>query len=193
MIEVSLTGLDFVNLDAERHRVALSRALNATVRRARTDTAQHVRQVLALPAAYSAPSSGRLMVGQPASPSRLVTEIVARDEPIPLARFARGTPVHGKPATIMVKPGITRSSPRMIYIRTRRGEMLVALRLRPGETVRSKWSPPRSFIAPNMPVLFGPTLAQVALQRRGGGYWPEREQAWVNYLLSEYLRLAKWV
>ena len=132
---------------------AASRAINRTTERARTAGAREIRKQVNLPARYV---SDNLFAGAAASPGNLEREIVGKQRPVSLARFARGTPEStqrvgqvslemqtGRVSFIGSKQG-GKTRAFLIRLRGRGGDtgananIGLAVRLKPGETIRNK-------------------------------------------------------
>lgn len=104
-----------------------------------------------------------------ATPARLETRISARQRPTSLARFASGGAA-GQGATVRVKPGRSVRLKGAFTVRLRAGTVLddenfnvgLAVRLKPGQTIRNKRDTSRMVhLAPNVVLLYGPSVDQV--------------------------------
>jgi hypothetical protein len=188
-------GLDnLANLDEVKDDILKSavQAINKTADRARTRAAEAIRQQVAFPAQYLAPSSKRLIVTERATMSGLEAKIRARHRPTSLARFVSGTPRRGQGVSVEVQPGRRKNMPRAFLMKLRSGSadidtrhnMGLAVRLRPGETLANK----RNVIAMKngLYLLYGPSVNQV--------FWQVSQDIQgetVDYLEAEFSRLLE--
>lgn len=112
----------------------------------------------------------RLGVTQRASPSRLEVKVTGRHRPTSLARFVTRGVVGGKGGVaVRVKTGSgARSMKNAFLVRLRAGGGIsddnfnvgLAVRLKPGQTL-NKTHKIVSYLAPNTPLLYGPSIEQV--------------------------------
>ena len=139
-------------------------AINKTADQARTKSDREIRAQVAFPATYLSPSTGRLTVSQRARRGDLEARIKGRHRPTSLARFATKS---GKAVNVEVKPGLSTFLPRAFLIRLRAGSGItetkfnqgLAIRLKPGETLRNKKQAIR--MASGLYLLYGPSVDQV--------------------------------
>jgi hypothetical protein len=148
-------------------------ALNDTARDAvKKDIPVAVQKQVAFPAGYLA-LPNRLYIDAPATNGNLSTDIIGRDRPTSLARFATGLASFGTkqttPVRIEVKPGHPEEMKRVFPVRLNAGanaddgyNVGLAIRLKPGETLARRTlgnSVPEIF--PNVFLLYGPSVNQV--------------------------------
>ena len=187
--EASVSGLE-----ARNPKIA-ARVLNRVARDERVRIARRIRQQVALPASYLAPSGGRLAVVKKAAPNSLTAIIRARARPTSLARFARGRSRRG-PVRVEVKPGRLRTVGRGFLIPLRSGNtdtlgnLGLAIRLRPGESVRNRRvEVRRGGRLKGLALLYGPSVQQVFLDRSGRGVAEDEIPAILRHMEHEYFRL----
>lgn len=170
---------------------AARQAVNKTVRRTRASSARNIRRQVNLPARYVSGQKGRLTIGKLAQGNDLEASIRGRERPTSLAQFVSAGSVGRKGGvSVQVKPGETRRMPRAFLIKLRAGtgsidtkfNLGLAMRLRPGETVRNK----RQFVklAKNLYLLYGPSVNQVFASVAN-----EEAPGAATYLEKEFLRL----
>lgn len=168
-----------------------SRAINRTADRTRTRAADKIKEQVNFPPSYLNPSQGRLVVKKKASPDDLEAVISARTRPTMLARFASGTPGQNG-VTVQVAPGFSRLMQKAFLITLpagrgntdTKGNLGVAIRLRPGEVIRNKKVMQR--VRGNLYLLFGPSIDQV-FQTVRDDVSPEA----MDYLATEFSRLLE--
>lgn len=166
MVAVQSTALDDLNemtADMARNMV---RAINKTVERGRAAAAKLMRDQVAFPASYLAPSGNRLTIDKRANGEDLSAVIRGRHRPTSLARFAAGS---ARPrqigARITVQPGLATFLPRAFFIRLRSGNadlrnnMGLAIRLPEGQRPSRAYKPTELF--PGLWLLYGPSVDQV--------------------------------
>jgi hypothetical protein len=172
---------------------AASQAINRTAERARTDADRAIRLQVAFSAAYLAPSGGRLAVTRTANPNDLAAIITGRGRPTSLARFVvGGAPGQRGGVSVAVKPGVAKFMPRAFLLRLRAGAAIddssfnlgLAIRLRPGESIRNKKETVR--IASGLYLLYGPSVNQVFDAVRG-----DIAPAEAQFLEDEFNRLLE--
>lgn len=138
-------------------------AINTTARDRRSDSAKEIRQQINFPARYLSGSNGRLTVSQKASPRRLEAAITGRDRPTSLARFATSRdPAASRRkggVSVTVAPGETKFMQGAFLMNLRGGNLGLALRLKPGETIRNKTQVRR--VSKGLYLLYGPSVNQV--------------------------------
>lgn len=165
---VFVEGLDALQNFEELKRgieLAAIRAINRTADKGRTRAARELRSQVAFPAQYVSPGGGRLVVSQRASAGSLEARIRGRHRPTSLARFATAATKEG--VRVEVKPGVAKFMPRAFLIRLNQGASRtdtkfnqgLAIRLRPGETLRNKTQAIR--MASGLYLLYGPSVDQV--------------------------------
>lgn len=171
---VAVDGLDALqdleNLPREIERAAFQ-AINKVTDRTYAASGRAIRKQVAFPARYLTGTSGRLQVTQRAQSGSLEAEITGRHRPTSLARFARS----GSPAStrrrggtmVEVSPGSPKFMERAFLLRLRAGaagidtksNLGLAIRLRPGETLRNKRLATRRWNG--LYLLYGPSVDQV--------------------------------
>lgn len=197
---VFVEGLDDLKkLDGTKQavRVAASRAINKITRDGRAQIARDVRDQVKLPASYVAPGQKRLYVSQQATRSSLEGRITARGRATSLARFVQGTPRPGQGVRVEVSPGRSRYMKRAFLIRLPAGKsdvdtkynMGLAVRLRPGETLRNKATARR--VEKGLYLLYGPSVDQVFRAKDGSGVATDRAPKFAGDLEREFLRLLE--
>jgi hypothetical protein len=107
----------------------------------------------------------RLGVKQTASPTRLEARVEGRDRPTSLARFAKGgqTPknTRNKGVVVKVKRGKTTTLKKSWLINLKNGNLGLAVRLKVGEKLNNKTTEDYTRLAPNVYLLYGPSVNQV--------------------------------
>lgn len=104
----------------------------------------------------------RLKVTRRATPNVLEATIRGRDRPTSLARFAQGqTPANtrGRGVRVTVKRGQTEVMRRAFLVNLRNGNRGLAVRLKPGETLRNTSGAVQ--LEGNVYLLYGPSVDQV--------------------------------
>lgn len=143
---------------------AVSLAMNdVSERKAVPAIRRETESQVAFPKGYL-DSPDRLGVTKRASPNNLEVVITARDRPTSLARFAPGqTPenTRGKPLYVQVKRGRTVRLNKAFMVRLKNGNIGLAVRLKPGESLRNKTDMKAVALANNVYLLYGPSVDQV--------------------------------
>lgn len=172
---------------------AASQAINRTADRTRTSAAREILKQVAFPPSYLNPSQGRLAVTKKASTDDLEARITARARPTMLARFAvGGSPGSGNGVRVQVAPGFSKFMKRAFLITLpagrggtdTKGNLGVAIRLRPGEVIHNKKVMQR--LRGNLYLLFGPSVDQVFTTVRED-VSPEAQ----DFLATEFSRLLE--
>jgi hypothetical protein len=173
-VRITTRGLDDLKRYFERlpevANTAARMAINDTLAFAKTEGSRRIRKDINFKPGYL---QDNLTIARKASDNRLEGEIVGRDRPTSLARFATGNPTFGRrkkgsAIKVNVSPdGGTRTIPDAFYMRLRRGKSIegdsfnigLAIRLKPGETIRNK----REMVAfsKGLYLLYGPSVGQV--------------------------------
>lgn len=184
-------------LDSDSRRRAASQAINRIAKETRTDMAREIRRRVNLPSSYVSPSGRRLAVSKFASPNSLQAEIFARGRATSLARFVTSSGgVNTAGVSVSVVPGKVVDLKRAFLIRLPQGSAEVtdtknnlglAVRLRPGEMLRNKYSASR--VAKGLYVLYGPSVAQIFEANDGKGLKDEMIPEIETRLEAEFLRL----
>lgn len=146
---------DIENLDASILRRA-RQAINSTLRRARTAIDRDIRQQVAFPARYL---GSRLRVTQFAKGNSLQGTISGRDRPTSLARFATSSQPLKRDIRVQVSPGSRKRMQRAFLMPLNGGNLGLAMRLKPGESVRNKKFMRR--VSKGLYLLYGPSVNQV--------------------------------
>ena len=165
---VAVEGLDGLYTDfaeiTDKIAARASMAINATARKFRTKASRLMRDQVAFPARYlDDKSSGKLRVRRQASAARLEAAIEGRFDPTSLTRFVKGAVTHGrKSPRLQVSKGVTSKIPNSFIMNLASGNQGLAIRLKPGETVRNK----RRMVSfskkdANLYLLYGPSVDQV--------------------------------
>lgn len=160
-----LSALDDLEEIPRKIEIAAIRAINKTADRGRKRASEEIRQQVAFSPSYLSPSGGRLTVSQRAQGGSLEARIRGQHRPTSLARFA--TRVTGEGVQVQVKPGVAKFLPRAFLIKLNRGagrtetqfNRGLAIRLKPGETLRNKKQAIR--MANGLYLLYGPSVDQV--------------------------------
>ena len=172
---------------------ALLRSINKTADRARTLASQDIREQVAFPASYLAPSAKRLFVSTKATKaSPFEAAISGRDRPTSLARFSNQKPLgggqrhRGGQVAVTVKPGVRRYIKRAFLITLNNSNV--------GLAVRTDGGPPSNAYAPkeigkNLWLLYGPSVDQVlSAASNGGGIYEEIVPETLDFLNDEFNR-----
>lgn len=146
---------DIETLDA-RVLLRARQAINDTLRRARTALDREIRQQVAFPARYL---GTRLRVSQFAHGTSLQGTITGRDRPTSLARFATGKPSARGGVRVQVAPGSRKQMRRAFLMELKHGNIGLAIRLKPGETIRHKKYLAK--VSRGLYLLYGPAVNQV--------------------------------
>lgn len=104
----------------------------------------------------------RLRVARRANRSAIEAVIRGRDRATSLARFARGQNpgnTRGRGVRVQVKPGRTKTLKKAFMVRLNNGNIGLAVRLKPGQTLNNSQAAVR--LAENVYLLYGPSVDQV--------------------------------
>lgn len=179
---------DFDNV-ADRIKTRASMAINATARKFRTEGSREIRKQVAFPARYlDSKADGKLRVRRQASAERLEAAIEGRFDPTSLANFVTGSKARGrKNPKLRVSPGSTTFIPNSFIINLANQNKGLAIRLKPGESLRNK----RKMISftkadANLYLMYGPSVDQV-FRSVAGDISPEA----ALFLEREFLRLTE--
>ena len=172
---------------------ALLRSINKTADRARTLASQDIREQVAFPASYLAPSAKRLFVSTKATKASPFEAVISgRDRPNSLARFTNQKPLgggqrhRGGQLAVTVKPGVRRYIKRAFLITLNNSNV--------GLAVRTDGGPPNNAYAPkeigkNLWLLYGPSVDQVlSAASNGGGIYEEIVPETLDFLNDEFNR-----
>jgi hypothetical protein len=174
-------------------KLSAVRAINKIARDGRAAASREIRKQVAFPPAYVSPSQGRLAVTRQATRSSLEAAIGARARSTSLARFATNKGGPGG-VSVVVKPGKATAIRRAFLIRLRAGtanldtksNLGLAIRLRPGETLRNKYAAKR--MQNGLYLLYGPSVDQVFLNNAGKGVAADLEPEVLEKLEAEFVR-----
>ena len=174
---------------------AARRAVNRTTDRARTRAARAIREQVNFPASYLAPSGGRLTVSKYAEGDDLEGRVRGQERPTSLARFIVGSPSRKAGVTVQVAPGRARRLKRAFLIKLPQGRSSItdtrfnlglAVRLKPGETMRNKT---RSLkLENNLYLLYGPSVQQAFINAQGKGVALDISDELASFMEKEFLR-----
>ena len=172
---------------------ALLRSINKTADRGRTLASQDIREQVAFPASYLAPSAKRLFVSTKATKASPFEAVISgRDRPTSLARFTNQKPLgggqrhRGGQVAVTVKPGVRRYIKRAFLITLNNSNV--------GLAVRTDGGPPNNAYAPkeigkNLWLLYGPSVDQVlSAASNGGGIYEEIVPETLDFLNDEFNR-----
>lgn len=146
---------DIETLD-ERVLLRAQQAINDTLRRARTALDREIRQQVAFPARYL---GTRLRITEFAREGSLQGTITGRDRPTSLARFSTGKPGGRGGVRVQVAPGSRKQMKRAFLMELKHGNVGLAIRLKPGETIRHKKYMTK--VSQGLYLLYGPAVNQV--------------------------------
>lgn len=179
---------DLESLDPSILRAARL-AVNKATDRGRALGARKIREQVAFPARYLSGENGRLRVSRKATDKRLEGAITGQDRPTSLARFSRdrdpaATRRKGG-VTVTVAPGHTKFMKGAFLMRLRNGNLGLAVRLKPGESIRNKSAVRK--VGKGLYLLYGPGVDQVFRTVAQEDVAPYS----ADYLEQEFLRLLK--
>jgi hypothetical protein len=170
---VDTTGIDglsdFFSAFPTAARTAMSNAINDTASDFAIKTAKAaILKETAFPPGYL-DSNGRLEQTRFATPDSLYATVTGRDRPTSLARFAApGTPVSSGRGvklgvTVTVNPDDPLSIPEGFLVNLRGGNVGLAIRLKPGESLRnySGSNLQAHVLSPNVYLLYAASVDQV--------------------------------
>lgn len=168
----------------------LSKAVNRTTTRYRTQASKAMREQVAFGARYLiSGQGGRLTIPRKATPNSPEAVIRGRFEPTSLATFVKGTRRHGRRApTLEVGTGQRTKIGPSFLMNLASGNMGLAMRLKPGETIQNKRTKARRFSSkdPNLYLLYGPSVDQVFRSVR-----EDISPDAADFLEREFLRLSE--
>jgi hypothetical protein len=171
--------VDATGLDGLKHlfdqapaiaNTAAKLAINQTVERKGMKLARDAMlQQVAWPSGYlnEADSSGdkRFRLAYKATDTRLEAGIVGRQRATSLARFTGLTspPARRTPISVRVNPGVTTELKRSFLLRGRSGNLLLGVRLKPGEVLENTIGAKLIKTGPmaGVALLYGPSVDQV--------------------------------
>lgn len=175
---------DIDNLPEEILKKA-RQAINAAADRARTQAVRDIRSELNFPARYL---TDRLSVRERAKGSSLQAVISGRDRPTSLARFSSSQNIAASRKKGYVQVKVGNSTKRItggFLIKLRNANIGLAVRLKPGETVKGKRLAAKQ-MAPNLYLLYGPSIDQAFRTEVDKS---SLEQDTADFLEKEFLRL----
>ncbi len=168
-----------------RGRMAAANAVNLTAKQALRLAKRRILEEIAFPPGYL---NARLKVVGTATPNNLQTAIRARTRPTSLARFVKNRNARpGRPVRVEVKPGQVRTI-NAFLIRLNNNNLGLAIRLKPGQTIRNKRVQGPQASLRGLTLLYGPSVQQAFLRADGGGIAAEETDAILRQLEIEYLR-----
>lgn len=186
---IAVDGLDqLIDIDSLDERIlkAARNAINKAADRTRTRSDREIRKAINFPARYL---SDKLTVAKRASGRTLEAVITGRDRPTSLARFAKNrNPAASRKAggvSLVVSPNKTTTIPNAFLMPLRNGNLGLALRLKPGESIRNKKYLTK--VSKGLYLLYGPSVNQVFRVVADEKAAPEAAQ----YLENEFLRLLE--
>lgn len=157
---------DFPKQSARAAQIAVNYAADRFARRSSDKIQKNLR--LGSSAVYNA--SNQRKSGIRVSPAKLdtLTAVVsASSAPLPLSKYAtnapNGRPPRGLSPIVAVKPDSRQTMAGAFFVRVKNGSVLIALRLKPGETVRRRTSGrtyPLRKGDNSVVTLYGPSLDQ---------------------------------
>lgn len=167
----AIKGLDeFLEAMPEIARQSASYAMNdITGGKALTIYRKAMRSQIAFPAGYLEDEDRFGQTGY-ATPARLETKLSGRQRPTSLARFATSGTTGKAGVSVNVKAGRTTRLEKAFLVRLNSGvgitadkfNLGLAVRVKPGETIRGKREPGKApKLAPNVFLLYAPSVDQV--------------------------------
>lgn len=184
-------------LDSDARRMAAVRALNKIARDTRAKAARMIRDQVNFHMRFLSERDRRFYVSKPAARSSLEARITAQGRATSLAQFVRGQAKPGKAGIyVEVQPGRARFMRRAFLIKLPQGtspitdtkfNLGLAIRLRPGETLKNKIEARR--VEKGLYVLYGPSVSQVFRANDGSGVADDVSEPALNALEDEFLRL----
>lgn len=178
-------------------RLAAVQAINKTAAGGRAMLATAIRRQVNFPASYVGPANKRLYVSKQATRADLEAKITARGRPTSLARFVRSANKTTKGVVVEVHPGKARMMKRAFLIKLPAGKgdidtkfnMGLAIRLRPGETLKNKREARQ--MEKGLYLLYGPSVDQVFRQADGSGAAADAVPTLEDRLQREFFRLLE--
>lgn len=141
---------------------AATRSINRTTEWSRAQASREMREQVNFPARYLSGSDGRLAITRRAGRNDLSAIIRGRQEPTSLARFSKDkNPKAARKkggVNVMVAPGESKFMKRAFLLNLN-GNLGLAIRLKPGESLRNKSLSVRSWRG--IYILYGPSVDQV--------------------------------
>ncbi len=186
---------DIENLSSQI-KLKAAQAINKVTRDGRSMIAMRIEREVNFGPGYLAPSKKKLYVAKQATRASLEGVIRASSTPSSLARFAQGNLRPSQRGGVSVKVGSsTKTLRRAFLIKLRAGSASIetkfnlglALRLRPGETLKNKRFARR--ISSGLYLLYGPSVDQVFAGNNGLGVAEDSSDRIAANLEAEFLRL----
>lgn len=178
LAEIAQDFEDFPKKAALAGRIAVNYAADKFARRSSDDIQKNLR--LGSRAVYNASNQRRSGIRvEKAKLDNLTAVVSASSEPLPLGKFAtnvpRGRIRRGVSPVVMVKPGAGAEMKGAFYVRVKNGTVLIAIRLKAGESVRNKTANrtyPLRKTDPSVVTMYGPSLDQ-AFKRNLDSFVPQ--------------------
>ena len=151
-----------------------------------------INSQVAFPTGYLK-NDGRLSVTRRAREGSLEAVITARDRPTSLARFSSGqTPASTRKGgvTVEVKRGKTVHMKKAFLVNLKNGNLGLAVRLKPGESLANKTNGKPVMLAKNVYLLYGPSVDQV-FQTVAEESLPELGAMVSKEFLRQFTRLSR--
>ncbi len=194
----SLIALEgFLDAAEDNTRVAASLAMNDVIGgpRGLGVYRKAIQAQIDFPAGYL--NDDRFGIDRKASPSNLVTSLVARQRPTSLARFATSGVVGGKGGvSVKVKPGggsKTFKSGFLVRLRAGTadgGNIGLAVRLKPGQTLNKTDQSRMVHLESNVVLLYGPSIDQVLNTSVADAETPEVVENVATEFYRQFARLS---
>lgn len=174
--------------------------INTTARDTRSEGQRRIMAEINFGSGYLNPAAKRFYVSRKATRAKPEAVITARGRPTSLARFVTANPGIGKEGvSVQVKTGKAQFLKKAFLIKLPAGSGSVetkfnlglAVRLRPGETLRNKKAV-TTRIKSGLFVLYGPSVSQVFIDNSGDGVAKDMEPNILDAMESEFLRLMEW-
>lgn len=159
-------------------RIAVNYAADKFARRSSDDIQKNLR--LGSKAIYNASNQKRSGIRvEKAKLDNLTAIVSASSEPLPLGKFAtnapRGRIRRGLSPVVAVKPNANVTMAGAFYVRVKNGTVLIAVRLKPGDSLRNKTSGrtyPLRKNDPSVVTMYGPSVDQ-AFKRNIDSFVPQ--------------------
>ncbi len=165
-------------------------AINDTVRGDAMQLARH--QMMEEVNFSSAYLRQRLTVEKFARPGDLEAILSGRDRPTSLARFATNAKAGQRGVTVQVRKGSSKVLKKAFIINLKNGNLGLAIRLGPGETLSNKTFPATVFsrsLGGSVVLLYGPSVDQV-FQSVAGDIQPAVADAAAAQFFRQFARLS---
>lgn len=198
---VAIEGIETVrDLEAMGRNVRSNvvKALNKIAAQERDRAARLISGQINLPSGYLSRGQKDRLQAISGNEGNLTARIRARGRPTSLARFVVGNPGFNRAGvSVAVQPGKSEYLKRAFLVRLpgAQGDTEtkfnagLAVRVRPGETIRNKRNQVR--LAKNLYLLYGPSVQQVFLDNAGKGVAEDMSKETLAKFEAEFLRLMK--